>query len=525
MRRFTIAAAFTITACACLPDGAYGPDLDEDAGIRDGGSAAERDGGSTADAGTRDGGVSTGTGYAHVAPPSGAVPAILQGQTWIDHLEDDLLPYWRAPEAQGTPVGNFPTYRGMDGSIQNPTDRYPRMLGRQTFTYAMAYLLTGDESLLVLAKAGADWLMQHARDTTNGGWHALLGQDGMPKTGAKTAQDTSYVVQGLAAYYFVTRDPAVEQAILDTRDLLFDPTKYWDEANGRIKDALDPVLMTEVDVENDNGWEIVAQLDPLNAFMMLSQPVLSDPARRAQFLDDMERLMQLVVDDFWADGIFWGVHNKQGQYRTRHVDFGHTLKSYWMVLQVDKRLDDHPFQSFLADNVHTWIERAYDDGRWAKRPTSATATEYGSDWWIYAEADQITATLNMLDYRYSDELEQTAANWIEDYVDGARHEVIPGIQRNGSPVFGWPANDTAKCNMWKNGFHSTEHAVVMYLTGRNLEGQPATLHFAVPAAQANSFIARPYIFQGTEAGRTVGGTIAVGGETLTEVEVRFTELY
>ncbi len=52
--------------------------------------------------------------YAYTPPPAGAVPTGLDAATWQAHLESDLLPYWTMAAAQGTPVGNFPTYRGMD---------------------------------------------------------------------------------------------------------------------------------------------------------------------------------------------------------------------------------------------------------------------------------------------------------------------------------------------------------------------------------------------------------------------------
>ncbi len=42
------------------------------------------------------------------------MPTGLDAATWQAHLESDLLPYWTMAAAQGTPVGNFPTYRGMD---------------------------------------------------------------------------------------------------------------------------------------------------------------------------------------------------------------------------------------------------------------------------------------------------------------------------------------------------------------------------------------------------------------------------
>lgn len=482
------------------------------------------------DAGVVDSGPPPTPEYAHVAPPAGPVPDVLKGDRWRSHYVEDLLPYWTMPEAVGSPEGNFPTYRGMDGSLQGSGERRPRMLARQTYAYSVGYLLTGDARLLELADAGARWLMDHAKDQARGGWHARLTQAGDPAgDDAKTAQDTAYCMLGLGAYFFVTRDPEVEAVILETRDLLFSEV-FWDERLHRIRDAVSADLSTPVDVDNDGGAELVAQLDPINAFLLLTQPVLSDPARRQQFSDDLRRLADVMVQSFFSNGIFWGVHNKQGQYRSKHADFGHTLKAYWMILEIDKRLPDRPFGALVQDNVHRIVNLAYDapNKLWSKRPISSNQVEHGSDWWIFAEEDQIAATLNMLDGRYMTELENTSSGWLRYYVDDfgpSPGEVIPGITRTGSRGYNWPSADTAKCNEWKNGYHSSEHALVLYLTGRYLEDAPATLHFAVEPAQAEAFLARPYYFHGTETGRVQGSTLAVSGRSLVDVAVSFAELY
>ena len=468
--------------------------------------------------------------YRPITPPAGPLPAALQGATWLAHLHDDLLPYWTQPAALGEPPGNYPTYRGMDGTVQGPAEVRPRMLGRQIFHYCAAYLLTGDAALLGHARAGIDWLLAHAKDGERGGYHALLDGRGTPSGGLdRTAQDLSYVLLGFAAYHFVTRDPVAEAELLAGRDLLFDPAGYWDAANRRIRDARTADMTAEVDQEGDGGWELVAQLDPINAFLLLAQPVLTDAARRAQFLNDLDVLSRTIQERFWSAGIFWGVSSKQGQYGARHVDFGHTLKSYWMLLSVDRRLPGHPYHAFLQEHLPPALDRAYGaaHGRWAKRPRSATEVEYGSDWWAYAEADQLAGALALLLPGQTARLAATTGHWLSDYVDRTRpaREVVSSIRRDGSWVWGWTAADTAKCNEWKNGFHSAEHALVLYLVGQQLAGEDATLHFAVPPAQAGTFVATPYTFAGRATGRQEGGTFPLGGQELRQVTVRFTEIH
>lgn len=443
--------------------------------------------------------------YAYTAPPATGNPAGLDPATWLTHHREDLLPYWTMDAAKGIPVGNFPTFRAMDGSARTDLpNRKPRMIGRQVFAYSLGFLLTGDEALLDLARAGNRWLLDHARDTVHGGWHGDLDASGQPPYLAdKLAQDLAYAVMGPASYYFVTADGEAEAAVLAARDLLFDPARYWDATNGRIRDGLDPTLTSEAYMGRPGSWELVAQLDPVTAFLLLVQPVLSDGARRDQVLGDLRTLTQLLRTSFWRDGFFWGSTGAIGQYSGRnHNDFGHMLKAYWAVLQVDKRLADHPHAAFLQQYAPAALTLAHDApmGRWAKYPTSPTTVQYGSDWWSYAESDQLAATLALHDPAWIVVLGETARHFRQDYVDRTRpaREVVPSVNRTGGWVFAWPDGDTAKCNEWKSGFHSAEHALVLYLFSHWLQGTPAPLYFAFPAGQVATLAAaaRPYTFEG-----------------------------
>lgn len=460
--------------------------------------------------------------------PDAALAEVLTSEVWRDHWRDDIRPFWMTEAAVGDPLGNYPTWRGMDGRVlTNNTRRRPRMLSRQIYTYSMGFLLTGDPVLLANAKGGVAWLRAHAIDRVNGGCREQLESDGRPVAGVRTAQDLSYCALGLAAWYFVTRDPEVEPDLLAMRNWLFDPGKYWDSEAGRIRDALADDMRTPVDVEDDGGSELVAQLDPINAFMLLTQPVLSSETERQRWLDDLERLGRVLVRDFLQDGMFWGVDVNKGRWSTKHVDFGHAIKSYWMLLEIDKRLASHPFHDTVAEGVHALLGRAYDapNGRWAKRPTSATAVEYGSDWWAVAELDQVAAVLDLLKIEYLDVREKTQAAWLSDYVDRRfPGEVIPSVKRDGSPAWGWSASDDAKCNQWKNGFHSTEHALVLAIVGDALAGRPVTLHFAF-AEDAPNTLARPYLFHGRELERTVGARVNYFGRNFTPTAVQFGDVY
>ena len=85
--------------------------------------------------------------------------------------------------------------------------------------------------------------------------------------------------------------------------------------------------------------------------------------------------------------------------------------------------------------------------------------------------------------------------WPAPRLGVADRGIREGIKGDGSlwgDVDGW----NSKQNQWKNGYHETEHAVIMYLMSQARNKQPATLYFAVPLTQLSSFKPQPYLFGG-----------------------------
>ena len=112
-------------------------------------------------------------------------------------------------------------------------------------------------------------------------------------------------------------------------------------------------------------------------------------------------------------------------------------------------------------------------GLWRKSTLDWKTFEPGSDWWTFAEDDQLAAWLDVTGGGFTGTLAVTARGWLDDYVDPVNGEIWPSIRADGSKAWNWEPGDSAKANEWKNGFHSTEHALVLYLHGTWLEGSEA----------------------------------------------------
>lgn len=435
-------------------------------------------------------------------PAPAPLPA---GDAWVDHLSRDLAPFWLRPEALGTPVGAFPTFRCDDGTLVDPElpcgemlvagpwvssqldKEFTRMRSRQTFFYGVAFHLTGEERYLALAKAGVEHFRAHALDrTARSAVSWWRNGEARPPVEARTAQDLAYANLGLAFYAYLTRDPGVLADALLLYDGIFE--RYDDRSRGLLRWAAGGVGGETARVE------LVAQLDQVNAYALLLASVAPEP-HRTKLRADLARIARILVDRFWSEelGLFRGsLHDPlESGLGSRHTDFGHTIKALWMIERTGALLGDAGLSSWARERMPKVFARAYLPryGCWASGVRHDGSLDAGVTWWIAAELDQAAATLALTDRRYTGYLEKTYACWLERLVDRENGEVWSWVDLDD------PARRGAKQHLWKNGYHSAEHALVSYLTAQELHARPATLHFAFAETSTRAGL-RPYFFAG-----------------------------
>ncbi len=445
------------------------------------------------------------------------VPEILAGDTWLRHLREDLLPYWELPDALGTPLGNFPTFRDSQGRLDpsRGTFRGVSTLARGVYGYSVAFLLTGEERYLTYARAGLEWLEEHAFDEIRGGWYRDLAETGDPVDPEDQKQLFDLASLGMAygMYFNVTRDPWAEAGLLGVRDLIF--SQYHNPANNRYFDARTADMSRTVDI-GGNGRDIVNVLVPGTALLLPNADLLTAPESRDQFRADLRRVTQALLGQHRNDTSpetwwFWGRTGRIGVQDSLQTDFGHTIKSHEMIHNANQVFADRPWDD-LAGDRELLLAKAWDESadRWHDDLVDFTsgAVELDSPWWVHAEADQTLAAVNLReDFVHSEWLARSAQSWLDTFVDPLfPHETWQRPLRDGS--FTQPGGDE-KSGRGKNMYHAFEHALVMYLHGRAMEGAPAELHYALPEEVALTAEAEPYWFDATTEHRVVGGPVGV----------------
>ena len=221
------------------------------------------------------------------AADSSYLNSLPSGDRWLLHMNQDLLPFWTMPAALGNPLGEFPSTRCDDGSLldfKNPCPiiagnaylmtpaLYLVALSRQTYGYGVAYHLTGDPKYLGYMKAGIDYIRQHTIDPSGGMFtmkDLAAGKWG-PQRELRNAQELGYGLLGLAFYYYLTRDAAVLQDILNLKNYIFD--NYYNQSLGTMQWQLQSgggALF--------NQKYLVADLDQMNTYLVLLTPTLPEP--------------------------------------------------------------------------------------------------------------------------------------------------------------------------------------------------------------------------------------------------------
>jgi hypothetical protein len=367
--------------------------------------------------------------------------------------------------------------------------------------------------MLELARDGVQFIRTRALDPVTGSaisyWDK--GMSGPPVL-ERTSQDLAYAQLGLAMYYYLTRDPAVLADLTRLKDHIF--TQYWNA-------DWDMLMWTAKD-DHDGGHlrqELVAQLDQVNAYLLLVTPTLPRPLRQA-WEKDLVKLAQVMIKKYYSpeEHRFWGtIQDPKGKaFGARHNDFGHTAKALWMIERIGRLTGDKTLTAFATAEAGQVLKAAYlpESGSWGSKPLGKDEVETSKEWWIYAELDQTAATLALQDPAYARYLPRTYAYWLKYMVDHEHHEIFGGVNGETNQPYGGP-----KIHQWKSGYHSAEHALVSYLTSQALNGQPVTLYFAPANAKLEL---RPYFFSGHVDGREATPLAGFGKQQ--RLKVTFSDL-
>lgn len=384
----------------------------------------------------------------------------------IKQLREDILPFWTSPEALGDPIGNFPTYRTQTGKPDVNQLHYTRMQGRQIYIYFASYYLLKDKALLTCGLKG----LSHLEYLENplGGYYAVTTADGEWLEEPISIQDQCYSVFPYAMAFRVTCNHRYLDKLWAFVDFI-DKGPYC-HVDGSYCDALFPDLVTEARFKTDS-LNLVSVIDFLNAVLIPTILVTPESDVTADRLKILIKWCDLLVSEFYDQGIFWNDKMNRTDWRALHVDLGHTSKAYGVLLKADNILircgkKQRRYQEIT--DVYPTIAEAASDARvgwWTDFDGCATRfAHHELSWWRHILIDQTVLLYSGCYDNLTEVLDCGVAAWLNlPFVDKKRK--VRGI-RELLTTDGFPVTDDdeafSKANCWKNGYHEVEHVVSFF---------------------------------------------------------------
>ena len=143
----------------------------------------------------------------------------MDGEFWRAQVLEDLMPYW-FDHVRDEEHGAFYTNLSREWQPIPPWDKMSPMISRQIFSFSTAYMLSGEDKYLEVARKAVDYLLEYGWDKEYGGWFGSISQTGEPKDTVKGASLQLYSNVGLTQYYLATGDERALSHVLQSVEIL-----------------------------------------------------------------------------------------------------------------------------------------------------------------------------------------------------------------------------------------------------------------------------------------------------------------
>jgi mannose/cellobiose epimerase-like protein (N-acyl-D-glucosamine 2-epimerase family) len=399
---------------------------------------------------------------------------------------DSCAAFWS--KAYDATYGGYYTNVGRSGNIKTPYDKYVVTESRDAYGFARAFMLTGNEYYLTMARQALDFMYQHHWDTVYGGWMNRVDRAGnrVYATGTKTAFDQHYALLGPAAYYEATQDTVDWKWLM--QGYSSNESRLWD-ATPSTQGFFDNATYNW---SSRSGKSFNATVDAVTTHILSLYLMTQDTVYRTRLKDLAGQMLQRLwgtmpqqaigfVEGYGSD---WSWNNSSANNNTRTI-MGHVLKTAWCLGRIHQLFPDTTYvlaaESLMSNVWNKGYDRFYGGPYKDYDRTTGVMMMYGQDtakaWWQMEQA--MTGGLMLYDItrkdRYLEMADGTVDFFMKYFVDHTYGDVYSDRFRNGGAITAWGDD---KGNSGKAGYHSIEFGYYLYLYGKLfLKMQPVTLHY------------------------------------------------
>lgn len=302
-----------------------------------------------------------------------------------EHLQKSIIPFWKS--LRDDAYGGYYGHMGHDLAVDKHAVKGCILNSRITWFFANAYLTLGDESLLLEARHGFEFMKKYCLDQEHGGVFWSVKYDGTPEDTTKHTYNQAFCVYALSSYYDASKDEESIRIAQELYELI--ENKCRDE--GGYLEAFDREFHP---MENDKLSENGVIADRTMNTLLHVFEAYTEFYRVTGKKEVKERLKWMM--DIIADKVYNPKLHRQevffdSEYNTL-IDlysYGHDIEAAWLVDRGVEIVGDPEYEAKMTPVTKDLTEQVYETAY--KSHSLANECERGvvdTDrvWWVQAEA-------------------------------------------------------------------------------------------------------------------------------------------
>lgn len=364
------------------------------------------------------------------------------------HLTDCIIPFWKG--LRDDENGGYTGYMDYDLKKDEKAVKGCILNSRITWFFANAYMALKDESLLLEARHGYEFMQKFCVDQEKGGVYWSVNYDGTPEDTTKHTYNQAFSIYALSSYYDASKDESALTTAMELFHIIEE--RCMDEIG--YKEAFDREFH---EIENDKLSENGVIADKTMNTLLHVFEAYTELYRVSGDGAVKKRLMWIL--DTIAEKIYNPTLHRQEVFFDREMhsildlhSYGHDIETAWLIRRGTDVLGDDTYTEKMLPIILDLTGQVYRtafDGQSLANECEKGVVDENRIWWVQAET--LIGFLNgyQLDPTHTEYLEAARSVWrfIREHLIDKRpgSEWFWDVDKEGKSVSGKPIVEPWKC--------------------------------------------------------------------------------
>ena len=364
------------------------------------------------------------------------------------HLTDCIIPFWKG--LRDDENGGYTGYMDYDLKKDEKAVKGCILTSRITWFFANAYMALKDESLLLEARHGYEFMQKFCVDQEKGGVYWSVNYDGTPEDTTKHTYNQAFSIYALSSYYDASKDESALTTAMELFHIIEE--RCMDEIG--YKEAFDREFH---EIENDKLSENGVIADKTMNTLLHVFEAYTELYRVSGDEAVKKRLMWIL--DTIAEKIYNPTLHRQEVFFDREMhsildlhSYGHDIETAWLIRRGTDVLGDDTYTEKMLPIILDLTGQVYRtafDGQSLANECEKGVVDENRIWWVQAET--LIGFLNgyQLDPTHTEYLEAARSVWrfIREHLIDKRpgSEWFWDVDKEGKSVSGKPIVEPWKC--------------------------------------------------------------------------------